>query len=258
MPTALVTGASRGVGRGVAISLANSGYQVFATGRSIDIADLPASVARLRCDHQHDDETAAAFACVAAETGTLDVLVNSAWGGYEKMVEDGQFTWLLPFWQQPGHRWTAMLDAGVRAAFVASSHAARMMLPRHSGLIVNISFWAAQKHIGNVIYGVSKAATDKMTADMAHELRPHGVAVVSLYPGLVRTESVMLAAEAGWLKLSNSESPEFIGHVIAALANDPAILERSGKVLVAAAVAAELGVTDVDGRQPKPLTLETV
>jgi NAD(P)-dependent dehydrogenase (short-subunit alcohol dehydrogenase family) len=93
---------------------------------------------------------------------------------------------------------------------------------------------------------------------MAHELRPHGVTVVSLYPGLVRTESVMLAAEAGWLNLSNSESPEFIGRVIAALANDPAILERSGKVLVAAAVAAEMGLTDVDGRQPKPLTLEMV
>jgi len=84
MPTALVTGASRGVGRGVAISLANSGFQVFATGRSIDTADLPASVVRLPCDHQRDPETAAAFTRVAAETGTLDLLVNSAWGGYEK------------------------------------------------------------------------------------------------------------------------------------------------------------------------------
>ena len=174
------------------------------------------------------------------------------------MVEDGQFTWPRPFWEQPAHRWTAMLDAGVRAAFVASSQAARMMLPQRRGLIVNISFWAAQKHIGNVIYGISKAATDKMTADMAHELRPHGVAVVSLYPGLVRTESVLLAAEAGWFDLSNSESPEFIGLVIAALASDPAILERSGKVLVAAQVAIERGVTDVDGRQPKPLTLDTL
>jgi dehydrogenase/reductase SDR family member 1 len=127
MPTALVTGASRGVGRGVAIGLANSGLKVFATGRTIDTADLPASVIRLRCDHQHDPETATAFARVAAETGTLDVLVNSAWGGYERMVEDGQFTWPLPFWQQPAHRWTAMLDAGVRAAFVASSHAASVV-----------------------------------------------------------------------------------------------------------------------------------
>ncbi len=97
-----------------------------------------------------------------------------------------------------------MMEAGVRAAFACSSRAAKMMLPRGRGLIVNISYWAAQKHIGNVIYGLAKAATDKMTADMAHELRPHGIAVVSLYPGLVRTEAVLQAAENGWLDLSNS------------------------------------------------------
>jgi len=204
-----------------------------------------------------DEETAAAFERIA-EAGAPDVLVNCAWGGYERMVEDGVFTWPLPFWEQPAHRWTSMLDAGVRAAFVAGSHAARLMAPRRRGLIVNIGFWAAQKHLGNVIYGVSKAATDKMTADMAHELRPHGVAVVSLYPGLVRTEAVMAAAAGGWLDLSNSESPEFIGRVVAALANRPSIMESSGKVLVAAAVAEELGVRDIDGKQPRPLTLETV
>ena len=147
-----------------------------------------------------------------------------------------------------------MLDAGVRAAFVASSLAAKMMIPRRRGLIVNISYWAARKHIGNVIYGVSKAATDKMTSDMAEELRPHGVAAISLYPGLVRTEAVL---SSGWFDLSNSESPEFIGRVIAALWRDPALLDRSGQVLVAAAVASELGVRDVDGKQPAPLTLET-
>jgi NAD(P)-dependent dehydrogenase (short-subunit alcohol dehydrogenase family) len=174
------------------------------------------------------------------------------------MVEDGVFTWSRPFWEQPAHRWSGMMDAGVRAAFACSSRAAKMMLPQARGLIVNISFWPAQKHIGNVIYGISKAATDKLTADTAHELRPHGVAVVSLYPGLVRTEAVLQAAEAGWLDLSNSESPEFIGRVIAALANDPALMARSGKVLVAAAVAAEYGVSDIDGRSPKPLTLDSV
>jgi NAD(P)-dependent dehydrogenase (short-subunit alcohol dehydrogenase family) len=131
-----------------------------------------------------------------------------------------------------------MMDAGVRAAFTASSHAARIMVPQRRGLIVNISFWAAQKYIGNVIYGVAKAAMDKMTADMAHELAPHGVAVLSLYPGLVRTEAVLRAAEAGWLDLSNSESPEFIGRVVAALASDPALMERSGKVVVASTAAA--------------------
>jgi dehydrogenase/reductase SDR family protein 1 len=255
---ALVTGASRGVGRGVATALADAGFKVFATGRSIDAANLPDTVVRLRCDHTRDDDTAAAFSRFATETGRLDVLVNNAWGGYERMVEDGQFTWAVPFWEQPGHRWTSMMDAGVRAAFVASSHAARLMVPQRSGLIVNISFWAAQRHLGNAIYGVAKAAADKMTADMAHELRPHNVAAVSLYPGLVRTESVLVAAEGGWLNLSNSESPEFIGRVIASLASDPALMERSGKVLVAARLALELGVSDIDGRQPVPLTLETL
>jgi dehydrogenase/reductase SDR family member 1 len=174
------------------------------------------------------------------------------------MVEDGRFTWGLPFWEQPMHRWESMMAAGVRAAFVASAHAARVMVPQRRGLIVNISFWPAQKYIGNCVYGVAKAATDKLTSDMAHELRPHGIVVVSLYPGLVRTESVMAAAEAGWLDLSNSESPEFIGRVIGALSAQPEILEKSGTVLVAAQVALELGVLDIDETAPVPLTLDQV
>src|SRR5437762_10963866 len=127
---ALVTGASRGVGRGVATALADAGFRVFATGRSIDTANLPDAVVRLRCDHTRDDDTDSAFSRIAAETGRLDVLVNNSWGGYERMVENGQFTWAIPFWEQPRHRWTSMMDAGVRAAFVASSHAARLMVPQ--------------------------------------------------------------------------------------------------------------------------------
>jgi dehydrogenase/reductase SDR family member 1 len=250
----MVTGASRGVGRGVAIALAEAGFQVFATGRSIASAHLPPEIHRIICDHLDDTETRSVFERLAAQADGLDVLVNSAWGGYERMLEDGQFTWPLPFWEQPLQRWTSMMDAGVRAAFVASSLAAKIMVPRRRGLIVNISYWAARKYIGNVIYGVSKAATDKMSSDMAEELRPHNVAAISLYPGLVRTEAVL---RSGWFDLSNSESPEFIGRVISALWSDPALLERSGQVLVAAAIAAELSVRDVDGRQPAPLTLST-
>ncbi len=230
MQNAMVTGASRGVGRGIASALSSAGYQVYATGRGILSADLPDVVVRIPCDHLKDEETARAFGRVES----LDVLVNCAWGGYEKMSEDGVFTWGRPFWEQPADRWTSMVDAGVRAAFTASAHAAKLMVPRGKGLIVNISFWAAQKHIGNVIYGISKAATDKMTADMAHELRPHGVSVVSLYPGLVRTEAVLDAARQGWLDLKNSESPEFLGLVVAALAVDPQLTARSGQVVVAA------------------------
>ena len=255
MPTALVTGASRGVGRGVATELASQGFRVFATGRTIASAKLPEAVMRIPCDHSIDSDTERAFQRIRDAGGSLDVLVNSAWGGYQRMVENGQFTWGLPFWQQPMRRWASMMDSGVRAAFAASAHAARQMTARRCGLIVNISFWAAQKYIGNTIYGISKAATDKMSADMAQELRDSGVAAVSLYPGLVRTEAVMEAAQAGWLDLSNSESPEFIGRVIAALSRDAHLMERSGKVLIAAEIARELGVTDVDGRQPVPLTL---
>jgi NAD(P)-dependent dehydrogenase (short-subunit alcohol dehydrogenase family) len=258
MPNALVTGASRGVGRGVAIGLAEAGYNVYATGRTIETADLPASVVRLRCDHTNDAETAAVFQHIATASDGLDIVLNSAWGGYERMVEDGKFTWGLPFWQQPAHRWASMMDAGVRAAFMVSAMAAPGMIARGEGLIVNISFWAAQKYAGNAIYGISKAATDKMSADMAHELRASGVAVVSLYPGLVRTEAVMEAARGGWLDISNSESPEFIGRVIAALRRDPRLMEKSGSVLVAAALGEELKVADVDGRRPRALTLADV
>jgi dehydrogenase/reductase SDR family member 1 len=260
MPTALVTGASRGVGKGVATALHDGGFRVFATGRTIDSippGDLPAGITRIRCDHTDDDQTAAVFARIAEASPALDVVVNNSWGGYERMMEGGHFTWGLPFWQQPAHRWSSMMDAGVRATWAVSARAVPMMIPSGRGLIVNISVWAAQKFIGNTIYGVSKAATDKLTADMAHELRKHGISVVSFYPGLVRTEAVLAAASQGWFKLDNSESPQFIGRVIAALARDPQLSARSGTVVVAAQAARELCVTDIDGKQPVPLTLET-
>src|SRR5262245_45079050 len=258
MRTALVTGATRGVGKGVAVSLAAAGFKVFATGRTIGEASLPATVTRIPCDHTKTEQNDELFRRIAENAGTLDVLVNSAWGGYERMVENGAFTWGAPFWQQPLHRWAGMIDGGVRAAFVASALAARVMVAQRRGVIVNISFWPAQKYIGSVISRVAKAAPGKLTADTAHELKPHGVVVLSLYPGLVRTESVMAAAEGGWLDISNSESPEFIGRVVAALADDPTLADRSGGVEVAAAAALRLGVVDVDGRQPRPLTLDMV
>src|SRR5437870_2187888 len=172
---ALVTGASRGIGRGVARALADAGATVYATGRSIAGAALPSTVVRITCDHRDDEQVAGAFDRLASETSRLDLLVNGVWGGYERMMEHGQFTWPLPFWEQPLWRWNAMMDAGVRAAYVASHHAARLMVPAQRGLIVHLSHRAAQKHQSNVAYGVSKAATDKMAAHMAHDLRSHGV-----------------------------------------------------------------------------------
>ena len=188
------------------------------------------------CDHTNDEAVAEVFRHVDEKVGRLDILVNVAWGGYERMVENGRFTWASPFWEQPSWRWEAMVTAGVRAAFVASQHAARRMVQAHRGLIVHVSSWAAQKYGGNVVYGLAKAASDRMASDMAHQLQPHGVTVVSLYPGLVRTEAVLAA---GVFDLSNSESPEFIGRAVAALASDSEVSRRSGSVLVAAALAVE-------------------
>jgi NAD(P)-dependent dehydrogenase (short-subunit alcohol dehydrogenase family) len=254
---AVVTGGTAGVGRGIASELAHCGARVFVTGRSIhEAARDDSMITGIRCDHRRDEQVAAAFERVAQEAGAIDILVNNIWGGYEQMMEDGVFTWSKPFWEQPFWRWDAMFEAGVRAHYYASQLAARSMVAYRRGLIVNISSWAAQKHIGNVAYGVSKAATDKMTADMAVELRPHGVTVLSLYPGLVRTEKVMQAA--AWLDLSNSESPEFIGRAVTALAADSDVMRHTGGVRVAASLAIEYGFKDIDGKAPRPLALADV
>lgn len=267
---AVVTGASRGVGRGVAVGLGEAGATVYVTGRSLHVsqAEWPGTLTEtaeavnaagghgiaLAVDHRDDAQVAAAFEQVLAEQGKIDILVNNAWGGYEHMVEGDDFTWPRPFWEQPLWRWDAMFASGVRAAYAAAQHAARVMVAQQSGLIVNISYWAAQKFLANTAYGVAKAATDKLAADMAHELRPFNVAAVSLYPGLVRTEGVMANAE--FFDMSNSESPQFIGRCVAALALDPALMDRSGGVYVAAALALEYGFTDIDGKQPRPLTVD--
>jgi NAD(P)-dependent dehydrogenase (short-subunit alcohol dehydrogenase family) len=270
---AVVTGASRGVGKGVALGLGEAGAIVYITGRSVEDGrspeGLPGTIYRtaeevtrlggagvpIPCDHRDDEQVEGLFRRVQNEQGRLDVLVNNVWGGYESMVEDGEFTFGHPFWRQPLWRWDAMFDAGVRAHFTSSRLASVMMVEQRRGLIVTISFWAARKYSGNVIYGTAKAADDRMIADMAHELREYNVAALSLYPGLVRTELVMRHSDV--FDMSNSESPQFIGRAVAALAADPNVMAKSGQVLVAAAVAQEYGFTDVDGTRPRPLTLET-
>lgn len=269
---AVVTGSSRGVGKGVALGLGEAGATVYVTGRTMqegtDIEKLGGTVfgtaeevtaaggkgIAVACDHRDDTQTEKLFQRVKEENGRVDILVNNAWGGYERMEHDGQFTWLKPIWEQPFWRWDAMFQGGVRAAYIASAFAARMMVEQQNGLVVNISFWAAQKYMANVAYGAAKAAVDKITADMAHEVEKFNIAVISLYPGLVRTESVMRAAQ--YFDMSNSESPQFTGRVIAALANDPNIMSRTGKVWVGAALAEEYGIQDIDGKRPRPVTLD--
>ena len=250
----LVTGGSYGVGKGVAVELFAAGATVYVTGRSLEDQHVAGLGTSFKCDHRDDRQVQSVFRTIADQHNRLDLLVNNAWGGYENMVQDGEFTWTRPFWEQPLWRWDAMFNAGVRSAYVASQMAAQMMVKQSSGLIVNISFWAAQKYLGNVAYGAAKAATDKLTADMAKELKDHNVAVFSLYPGLVRTEKVM--ESAAWLDLSNSESPQFIGRAVAALAADSRMMEKTGTVVVAAQLAKDYGFDDIDGKKPKPLTLE--
>lgn len=269
----LVTGASRGIGRGIALALLAEGARVHVTARTVTDAQaaqhpqlegsldsliseasaLPGTLTVHVCDHADDAQTERAVADTIAAEGHLDILVNNAWPGYENMEEGNEFTWVRPFWEQPMWRWNGMIDVAVRAAFVAARAAAPSMVARRCGLIVNISFWAAQRYEGNVIYGLAKAAADKLAADFAHELRPHDVAAIALYPGLVRTEAVLRNAQ--YFDMSNSESPQFIGHVIAGLWRDPDLMAKSGRVHVAAALAQEYDLADIDGKRPVPASL---
>ena len=268
---ALVTGASRGVGKGIALGLGEAGATVYITGRTVEegkaAVTLPGTIYQtaeevsqlggqgiaVRCDHLKDEEVNGVFQRIQTEQNRLDILVNNVWGGYEFFNDGTEFWKEKGFWTVPISRWDKSFQAGVRAHYVASVLAAPMMIAQQSGLIVNISFFAAQRVDKGVVYTVAKAADDRMAACMAYELREHQVAVVSLYPGLVRTESVMKSAQ--YFDLSNSESPQFIGRAIAALATDPDIMRKSGQILIAAAVAQEYGFRDIDGKQPRPITV---
>jgi dehydrogenase/reductase SDR family member 1 len=269
---ALVTGASRGVGKGIALGLGEAGAIVYITGRTQQdgtaVSRMPGTVFQtaeevnrlggvgvaVPCDHRNDAQVRDLLERIRLEQGRLDILVNNVWAGYEHFTDGTEFWKEKGFWDMPFERWDKMFQAGVRAHFVASALAAPLMIPQKSGLIVNTSFFAAQRVDRGVAYSVAKNADDHMAACMAYELRDHQVAVVSLYPGLVRTESVM--ANAQYFDMSNSESPQFIGRAVAALAADPKVLEKTGKVLVAAQLALEYGFVDIDGKQPRPITVE--
>jgi NAD(P)-dependent dehydrogenase (short-subunit alcohol dehydrogenase family) len=263
---AVVTGASRGAGRGIALSLGETGATVYVTGRSVrgepTTENLPGTIEEtaemvsarggtgiaVRCDHTVDADVEAVFDRVQREHGRMDLLINNAWGGYE---HHDYRTFAAPFHEQPVRHWEGMFTAGVRAALIASRFAASLMLPQQHGLIVNITAWDRDKFMVNVFYDVAKGAINRMTYGIARELRPHNIAVVALAPGFMRTERVAAAFEAAGNKdyLNFTESPEYVGRAVVALAADQNVLEKSGTVLAVGDLAKEYGFTDVDGRQ---------
>ncbi len=259
---AIVTGASRGIGKGCALELGALGATVYVTGRSTHagahplggtVGETAAAVSAaggrgiaIACDHRDDSQVKRLFKQVETEQGRLDVLVNNAF------LIPRELTSGKPFWDVPISNWDDMIDVGTRSAYVASHFAAKSMAPAKRGLIANISSSGAREYAWHVAYGVGKCALDRITADCAHELRPHGVAVVSLWPGLVLTERLQ-GAQASMPKLdfSGAESQRFTGRAVAALARDPDVLRFSGRAIASRELADVYAFTDVDGRLPK-------
>jgi NAD(P)-dependent dehydrogenase (short-subunit alcohol dehydrogenase family) len=268
---AVVTGASRGVGRGIALALGELGAKVYVTGRSVrgdrSTEGLPGTIddtadevtargglgVAVRCDHSIDADTEALFDRITESDGHLDLLVNNAWSGYQR-GEEARFD--APFWKQPMWRWDLFAES-LRGHYLASRLAVPLMLDRARGLIVNVSFTDRDVYLGQVGYDVCKSASDRMALGMAYELRKHGIAALAVHPGFVRTERV----EAAWSKLGDGpaqvvHSPEYVGRAIASLLVDDELMTMSGERLAVGDLAVRYGFTDVDGRRPPPFRLE--
>jgi len=265
---AVVTGASRGIGKGIALVLAEQGATVYVTGRTVNEGDyyLPGTVGQtaaecnergkesggkgiaVACDHGDDASTAALFERVEREQGRLDILVNSATQLSDDLLEP------QPFWEKPLSN-LEMWEVGARSYYVCSWHAAKMMAKQKSGLIVSISGFTGVTYTYGVVFSATKAIVDRITRDMAIELEPYNVATVSLWQGLTLTEKAKDNLAKAADKMTNSvagqtgSSVEHPGRVIAAMAADPDIMDRSGATYITAEIADEYGVVDIDGRR---------
>lgn len=260
----VVTGASRGIGRGIALQLCQAGATVYITGRHLDTLQAAARDAQSRggrcvpvvCDSSQESDVRSLFEQVDREQhGRLDVLVNNAYAGVQTILNNHK----KAFWESPVSMWDDINNVGLRGHYLCSVYGARLMVPAGRGLIVVISSIGGMQYIFNVPYGVGKAACDRLAADCAHELRRHGISYVSLWPGLVQTELLTDYversdnAEDPLLKqlkssFSSGETPEMSGKCVVALATDPDILSLSGKVLPSCDLARRYGLQDVDGR----------
>jgi len=264
---AVVTGGTRGVGKGVALALGEAGALVYVTGRTMEpgnaswsgsLRETAEEIARrggrcipLVCDHADDEQVEQLFARVHEEQdGRIDVLVNNVFAAPAQMPVN------VPFWQLDDGLWETLLHVGLRSHYIASRCAAPRMVARRQGLIVNTSSGGAVRYTFNVPFGVQKAGVDKMARDMAHDLRPFDVAAVVIWPGFIKSEKFLaqpdrLPPALAQRIMADGESPEFAGRAVAALAADPHVMEKSGKLLLAAELAAEYGFVDVDGRVPQ-------
>lgn len=254
---AVVTGASRGIGRGIALGLGQAGATVYVTGRTLhngsspwpgsitstsqEVTSLGGQGIAVRCDHRNDNEVEAVFERVRKEQNHLDLLVNNATSFGETPSSRG-YDPEDQFWTLPISQWDEMINVGLRSYYVASVFAAKIMSSRQSGVVVNISSGGATQYAGNVAYGVGKAAVDKLSSDMAQQLRQYKVASISVWPPLTRTEKVMAYKEHYDLK--RSYSPLFTGLAVAALAADPKIIEKTGRSFRVTDLAAEYGFSD--------------
>lgn len=257
---ALVTGGSRGLGRGIALALGAAGWTVWVTGRSSraggTTSHLPGTVEQTAeavtaagghgipvvCDHRDDEQTRTVASRIDAESGALHLLVNNAWAGYERLNAGAWEEWNAPFWDQPLELWDAMFGGGVRAHYVTTALCARLLRATPGSLVVTVSVPVGAAHEAGygVAYSVAKTADNRLALETATALSPEGVASVAVHPGLVRTEGVLQFAEH--LDLTGAQSPEGVGRVVAALAADPEVLSLTGRALVVADLAERYGV----------------
>lgn len=258
----VVTGASRGIGRGIALQLCQAGATVYITGRHMDTLQATAEEAQSRggqcvpvvCDSSQESEVQRLFEQVDQEQqGRLDVLVNNAYAGVPAIMKNIN----KAFWESPASIWDDINNVGLRGHYLCSVYGARLMVPAGQGLIVVISSIGGLQYFFNVSYGVGKAACDRLAADCAQELRRHGVSYVSLWPGMVQTELVKEVVvknentDDPLLKqlrsnFSSAETTEMSGKCVVALATDPNILSLSGKVLPSCDLARRYSLQDVD------------
>lgn len=261
---AVVTGSSRGIGKGIALALAQEGATVYVTGRTAIAGSysLPGTVGEtaaecdrrggkgiaVQVDHAKDEQVAALFEQVKREQGRLDILVNNAFTLSDDLVEK------KGFWEKPLSN-LEMFEVGARSNFVASWHAAHIMVPQKSGLIAAISGYTGVTYTFGVVFGFTKAAVDRMARDMAIELKPHKVASISLWQGLTFTEraernlaNIPGLKGSSMTKPEDGCTPEHPGRVIAAVAKDPQMMRHSGGTFITAELAQEYGIKDIDGR----------